>query len=167
MDSGSEMPSLAMDLALAVTRLRARLRAEQAAVTTGQSMSQLSLLGRIAEREPVTASELAQAEHVRQQSIAQTVVALRREELVEATPDSSDRRKTLLGLTEQGRHLVDSIVEYRGAWLARAIERHLDVHERETLFTATTIMSRLADYVVEPEEGNHCADSRPAGASFC
>lgn len=162
------MPPLAMDLALAVMRLRARLRAEQAAVTTGQSMSQLSVLGRIAEREPVTASELAQAEHVRQQSIAETVVALKREQLVQATLDSSDRRKTLLSLTEQGRRLADSIVEYRGAWLARTIERRLDVHEREVLLTATTIVSRLADCAVEPpesEEGDHCVHRKPAGAS--
>jgi DNA-binding MarR family transcriptional regulator len=134
-----------MELALSMSRLRSRLRNEQAAVTTGRNMSQLSVLGRIADMAPVSASALALAEHVRQQSISETVAALRRDGLVRGDPDPSDGRKTLLALTPAGKDLVESIVESRGSWLARAIEQHATESERELLAAATQVLSRLAD----------------------
>ncbi len=134
-----------MALSLATARLRARLRSEQAEVTTGQNMSQLSVLGRISEAGTTTASELAKAEHVRQQSIAETVAGLKRQGLVYSRPDPSDGRKALLSLTESGADLVRSIVEHRGAWLARALDAHVTAAERAVLAQATEIMFRLAD----------------------
>ncbi|BBG02594.1 DNA-binding MarR family transcriptional regulator [Pseudonocardia autotrophica] len=136
-----------------MTRLRARLRLEQASVTTGQTMSQLSVLGRIGDSGPVTASELAQAEHVRAQSIAETVTTLKKQGLVEARPDPADGRKSLLSVTSAGRQLIDSIVDVRGAWLARAIEQHVTPDEREILAQATEILSRVADSRSEPPTG--------------
>jgi DNA-binding MarR family transcriptional regulator len=130
---------------MVMTRLRARLRLEQASVTTGQTLSQLSVLGRIDATGPTTASALAQAEHVRAQSIAETVAALKRDGLVEGRPDPSDGRKTLLTVTAAGRRLIGSIVDARGAWLARAIEQHVTEPEREVLAQATEILARLAD----------------------
>ena len=147
----TDAPALAVQLGLAMTRLRSRLRLEQASVTTGQTMSQLSVLGRIAASGTITASALAQAEHVRAQSIAETVTVLRKQGLVEAGPDPSDGRKTLLSVTAAGRRLVDSIVDLRGAWLARAIEQHVTAEERDVLARATDILSRLADCRVGPE----------------
>jgi DNA-binding MarR family transcriptional regulator len=140
---------LAMELALAMSRLRSRLRNEQAAVTTGRNMSQLSVLGRISDMGPVAASALAQAEHVRQQSISETVAALRKDGLVRGDPDPSDGRKTLLTLTPAGKELVESIVESRGSWLARAIEQQASEPERELLAAATAVLSRLADCQLE------------------
>ena len=145
MDTKTASPVLAVELSLAMTRLRARLRFEQAALTTGQTMSQLSVLGRIAEREPITASELAHAEHVRPQSMAEIVSALRRQDLIRGEPDLRDGRKIFLTVTDSGRRLIRSIVDHRGAWLAQAIEQHLSEADRDTLAAAAGIMSRLAD----------------------
>ncbi|MCE0767790.1 MarR family transcriptional regulator [Pseudonocardia kujensis] len=133
-----------------MTRLRSRLRLEQASVTTGQTMSQLSVLGRIADSGPITASALAQAEHVRAQSIAETVATLKKQGLVEANPDPTDGRKSLLSVTADGRRLIDSIVDLRGAWLARAIEQDVTAEEREVLAAAAEILSRVADCRLEP-----------------
>lgn len=146
-----DAPALAVQLGLATTRLRSRLRLEQAAVSSGLSMSQLSVLGRIGDQGPTTASAISQAEHVRAQSVAETVAALRKQGLVASTPDPSDRRKALLTLTPEGRRMIDSIVDRRGAWLARAIEQHVSPDEREVLVRAADILSRLADCQVGPD----------------
>lgn len=108
-------------------------------------MSQLSVLGRIGESGPITASALAQAEHVRAQSIAETLATLKKRGFVEANPDPTDGRKSLLSVTAAGRRLIESIVNLRGAWLARAIEQHVTPEEREVLAQAGEILSRLAD----------------------
>jgi DNA-binding MarR family transcriptional regulator len=64
-------------LGRAMVRLRARLRAESAPDDMRWSWSQVTTLHRIAEEGPTTVSALAVAEHVRPQSMAETVAALR------------------------------------------------------------------------------------------
>jgi DNA-binding MarR family transcriptional regulator len=145
----TDAPVLAVQLGLAMTRLRSRLRLEQTSVTTNQTMSQLSVLGRIDQSGPITASALAQAEHVRAQSIAETLTTLKKQGLVESKPDPTDGRKSLLSITPAGRRLIDSIVKLRGTWLARAIDRHVTPGEREVLAQAAEILTRLADCDLE------------------
>ncbi|SCF67483.1 DNA-binding transcriptional regulator, MarR family [Streptomyces sp. MnatMP-M17] len=121
-------------------------------------MSQLSVLGRIVERGPITVSELAQAGHVSAQSVAQIVSVLKQQDLVCGEPDLSDGRKTLLRVTDAGRRLVESIVEHRGARLAQPIELHPSESDRATLVAAAAIMSCLADCRL----GDHALTGRPA-----
>lgn len=143
----SETPTaaIAMDLALAVSRLRARLRMEQSSVTSGQTVSQLAALGRIVEQGPLTASSLANAEHVRAQSMAETVKALKDDGLIAGEPDPGDRRKVLLYSTEAGRDLVKRINTSRGTWLAEAIDNHVTAHERKALERTVAVLLRLAE----------------------
>ncbi|MFC5745333.1 MarR family winged helix-turn-helix transcriptional regulator [Actinomadura rugatobispora] len=136
---------LAAELLLATIRLRARLRAEQTSLTSGQSMSQLSALGRLADVGPVTTTELAALEHVRQQSMAETVAALRVAGLVEAVPDVRDRRRMLLTITDSGRELVESVLRHRAAWLSEAIDSRLSSEETELLAAACPLIARLAE----------------------
>jgi DNA-binding MarR family transcriptional regulator len=145
MASQTTTSGLAVDFALAITRMRARLRREQSAMTTTHNMSQLAVLGRIAEEQPITATDVAAAEHVRQQSVAEIVQVLRKQGLIAGEPHPRDRRKLLLSLTPEGQAFVESIQAYRGAWLARAIEMHVTDEERDTLERAVAIMARLAD----------------------
>lgn len=152
-DVSNPAPALAIRIGLAMTRLRSRLRREQATAAGGLTMSQLSLLGRLGEIGPATASALAQAEHVRAQSVAETVTVLRRQGLVDGQPDPSDGRKILLSLTPAGRSLVASIAHLRDAWLARVLERHVTPAEREILDQAATILDRIADCELEPAPG--------------
>lgn len=136
---------VAPELILATIRLRARLRAEQTSVTTGQSMSQLSALGRLADIGPVTATELAVLEHVRQQSMAESVAALRADGLVDAAPDPADRRRMLLTITDRGHALVESVLGHRAAWLSEAIDARLSSEEVEVLAAALPLIARLAE----------------------
>jgi len=67
----------AAELMKSMTRLRARLRSETAPTEMSATWSQLTTLARIIAEGPTTTSALAQAEHVRRQSMAETIAALR------------------------------------------------------------------------------------------
>ena len=136
---------VARHLPRAMTRLRARLRTESAPGSMHWTWSQLSTLGRIADEGPTTVSALAVSEHVRHQSMAETVAALRQAGLVSARSDPTDGRKTLMSVTSAGRKLISSIVPVREAWLEAVIEQSLTPVERRTLMKAVDIMERLAD----------------------
>jgi len=135
----------ASELMTAMTRLRARLRSESAPGDMRWTWSQLAALGRIVEDGPTTMTDLAQAEHVRRQSMAETVAVLRADGLVESRPDPADGRKVLLLATQQGRDLLKTIPAAREAWLGVVLDAMLDGEEQETLRKAAGIMSRLAD----------------------
>lgn len=137
--------SIAADLMRAMTRLRARLRTESPLDDMPWNWSHLTTLHRIVEEGPVTVSELAQAEHVRRQSMAETVAALRDGGLAEAAKAPDDARKTLISATRAGRTLVERIPAAREAWLTGAISATLRAEERRTLQNATEILNRLAD----------------------
>ncbi|MGW7236437.1 MarR family winged helix-turn-helix transcriptional regulator [Streptomyces sp. NPDC054804] len=136
---------VAAELMKAMTRLRARLRTESAPSDMRWSWSQLTTLGRIVEEGPVTASELAQAEHVRRQSMAETLASLRAGGLIASSKDPGDGRKTLIHATPEGRTLFGMIPVARATWLGAAIDAHLRPDERETLLKAAAIMNRIAD----------------------
>jgi DNA-binding MarR family transcriptional regulator len=134
-----------VELTLAMKRLRARLRSESR-TAEGWTISQLSALARIVREGPVTASALALAEHVRPQSIAEIVAALKAGGLVAATPDPTDGRKNLLRATAAGRKLVASVLESREAWLARAIDAVVDDSRRDALTAAIELLNALAEW---------------------
>jgi DNA-binding MarR family transcriptional regulator len=136
---------VARRLPQAMVRLRARLRAESTPRDMRWTWSQLSTLHRIATEGPTTVSALANAEHVRPQSMAETVAALRRDGLVAAKPDPTDGRKTLMAITASGRKLLSGLVPVREAWLEAAIDQQLTPTDCRTLLKAASIMERLAD----------------------
>src|SRR6266849_5270427 len=105
-----------------MTRLRARLRSESAPTEMPATWSQLTTLARIFAEGPTTTTALAQAEHVRRQSMAETVAALRAHGLVESRPDPNDGRKTLIHATPRGRSLSAPIPAAREAWLDSTIK---------------------------------------------
>src|SRR5580658_2610614 len=98
-----QAPGVAAGLMGAMTRLRARLRAETMPGDISWNWSQLTALGRIVGDGPATVSDIAHAEHVRRQSMAEIIAALRADGLVESRPDPSDGRKVLIHATERGR----------------------------------------------------------------
>jgi DNA-binding MarR family transcriptional regulator len=135
----------AVELMTAMTRLRARLRAESPLTDMAWNWSQLNTLARLVTEGPATTTELAQAEHVRRQSMAETITALRADGLVDAEPDPADGRKTLIYATARGRSLAATFPAAREAWLSTVIAGLLDPAEQQTLLKAAAIMNRLAD----------------------
>jgi DNA-binding MarR family transcriptional regulator len=130
---------------MAMTRLRARLRLESSAPVRDWTWSQLSTLRRIIQHGPTTAAALAQIEHVRPQSIAETVAALKATGLVTTAPDPADGRKSLLTATPLGHQVADSVIAQREQWLTRALDEIATPAERLLLADAVTVLNKLAD----------------------
>jgi DNA-binding MarR family transcriptional regulator len=129
----------------AMTRVRARLRAESAPSDIRWNWSQLTTLSRLAAKGPITTTDLAQAEHVRRQSMAGTISALRAGGLADARPDPVDGRKILIHATTQGQALAANIPAAREAWLEEVIANTLDADEQQMLRKAAAILNRIAD----------------------
>jgi DNA-binding MarR family transcriptional regulator len=135
----------AVRLAMAVFRLRSRIRIEAGLRSTGIPISQLAVLGRIIDEGPTTAAALAAGEHVTQQAIAQSVATLKERGLVEKQADPSDGRKSLVTATAAGRELRESLVLSREEWLTRAIDAEVKPEERALLRAAIELLERIAD----------------------
>jgi DNA-binding MarR family transcriptional regulator len=157
-------PEIATELTMAMTRLRARLRLESSAPVRSWTWSQLSTLRQIVKHGPTTAAALAQIEHVRPQSIAETLAALKADDLVTTAPDPADRRKSLISATARGRRVSDSVIEQREHWLTRALDAATSPAERQLLVDATAVLNRLADCQLPPETTAAPAptDAKPA-----
>ena len=135
----------AVRLAMAVSRLRSRIRIEAGMRSTGIPISQLAVLGRIIDEGPTTAAALAAGEHVTQQAIAQSLATLKERGLVEKQADPSDGRKSLVTATAAGRALMDGITASRDEWLTQAIDAAVRPEERPLLADAIGLLERIAD----------------------
>ena len=135
----------AVRLAMAVSRLRSRIRIEAGLGSTGIPISQLAVLGRIIDEGPTTAAALAAGEHVTQQAIAQSLATLRERGLVEKQADPSDGRKSLVSATAAGRRLREALTTSREEWLTQAIDAAVEPGERPQLRGAIELLERIAD----------------------
>jgi DNA-binding MarR family transcriptional regulator len=90
-------------------------------------------------------SDLAAAERMRPQSMAQTVRELGDAGLVSRRPDPADGRRAIVELTPAGLETLTTTRAHREAWLTRALDGELDAEERELLQRALTLLRRVAD----------------------
>jgi DNA-binding MarR family transcriptional regulator len=90
-------------------------------------------------------SDLAVAERVRPQSMAQTVSDLEADGFVTRRPDPDDRRRALVELTEEGSATLQADRAQREGWLARAIAEELSPAEIDVLESAVELLRRLAE----------------------
>jgi DNA-binding MarR family transcriptional regulator len=136
---------LAVRLAVAIKRLRARFREAAWTGVVELPIAQVAVIKRLRNDGPTTASELAAAEHVTHQAIAQTLAALKRTGLVRSEADPTDGRKSVISVTPAGHRLFESAVASRDAWLVRAIESVVSRRERAALGKSIELLERLAD----------------------
>ena len=102
------------------------------------------MLGRLDRGGPQSVSDLAKAERMRPQSMAQTVSELESDGLVERRADPDDRRRALVQLTTHGQTVLELDRRAREGWLARAIEQDLSPAEQGVLAEAVELLRRLA-----------------------
>lgn len=136
MDTGALASELRVVLGQVVRRLRAENRFP---------LTQGAVLGRLDREGPRSTVELASAEHVRPQSMGQTLGELEADGLIVRRPDPADRRRTTLELTEAGRTALEEDRRRRDGWLARAIADGLSPEEQEVLAEATRLLARLTE----------------------
>lgn len=130
----------ATELREVLGRLVRRLRAEDPSPFTHGVV-----LGRLDRDGAQSVSDLAAAERIRPQSMAQTVNELEAEGLVRRRPDPDDRRRALVEITERGDAALRAKRDLRAGWLATAIAQDLSTGERALLRDAVELLRRLAD----------------------
>jgi DNA-binding MarR family transcriptional regulator len=135
----TDIAHTASELRVVLGQLIRRLRAEHRF-----PLLHGSVLGRLDREGPRSVSDLAAAEKVRPQSMAQTVGELEADGLVSRTPDPNDGRRSLVDLTEDGRDALESDRRQRVGWLVSAIEE-LPAEDQKVLGRATSIIGRLAE----------------------
>jgi DNA-binding MarR family transcriptional regulator len=139
MPTKADAAPLASDLRVVLGQLIRRLRAEHRF-----PLSQATVLGRLDREGSQSVSDLAAAERVRPQSMAQTVGDLEQAGFVERRPDPGDGRRALVSLTEAGRAELTAERRRREGWLVRAIEE-LPPEDRATVERAIVLLRRLAE----------------------
>jgi DNA-binding MarR family transcriptional regulator len=131
---------IASELRAVLGRLVRRMRAEGSF-----PLSYGAVLGRLDREGPRSVSDLAVAERVRPQSMAQTVAELEADELVRRRPDPHDRRRALVELTARGAAVLTRERERRDGWLATAILDGLSAEEQALLADAVELLRRLSE----------------------
>lgn len=139
MEEQIDTTRLASELRLVIGHLVRRLRAENRF-----SLSQGAVLGRLDREGRQSIGDLATAERVRPQSMAQTIGDLESEGLIERQPDPNDRRRILVELTAQGRATLEADRRQREGWLARAIAEDLSQAEQQVLSEALEVLRSLS-----------------------
>lgn len=126
-----------------VTRLARRLRLERP--ERGETNLETSVLAHLRRQGPMTAGELAAAERIQPQSLTRTLASLEAENLIVRQPDTADRRRSVLTITEAGSDALLRDMRQRDSWLALAMARELTATEREVLRLAGEMLDRLAE----------------------
>jgi DNA-binding MarR family transcriptional regulator len=118
----------------------------------GLPVSQMTTLGWLIRERPRTTAQLAAAEKVRHQSMAQTIRELEAGGLVERRNDPADRRQLLIRITPSGRARYDYLRRVERSSMAEAIDASLMDREQAVLREALTLLRRIADYVADSDE---------------
>lgn len=127
-----------------------RLKAQRPA--EGRPSLELSVLGHLHRRGPMTPGELAAAERVQPQTLTRTLTSLERGGLIARAAHPQDGRRAMLTLTEAGLDALRSDMAVRDDWLAAVMASRLTGTERELLRLAATLLERLADEPGPPPE---------------
>ena len=133
---------LASALRIAMMRVARRLRTAQADETL--TLSQISALASLDRHGPCSPSALAEIERVQPPSMTRVIAALEERGLAVRAPHETDRRQSVLALSEAGRALLDETRRRRHAWLARCLEE-LPEADRAVLRAALPVLERLGE----------------------
>lgn len=135
----SQATRSAGELRIVLGQLVRRLRGEYSF-----PVAHATVLSRLDREGPRTTSALASVEHVRPQSMAQTLSELEADGLIARRPDPTDGRRILIELTGRGRERLTEDRERRDDWLTAAIDAELSPAEQRTLRDAIPLLQRLA-----------------------
>lgn len=114
------------------------------------SASSITALDRLATEGPLRVSELAAREAISQPGVTVLVHRLAEAGYAERVPDPTDRRATLVRITEAGRAVLSERLAVRAKAL-RARLAELDDADQQLLLAALPAIERLVD--TTPSEG--------------
>jgi DNA-binding MarR family transcriptional regulator len=111
-------------------------------VEEGMTPGQMSSLATVSRQGPITLGDLAAAERVTPPMATKMAAALEEKGLVERLPCADDKRVVRLGLTTEGRRLLDRSHKRRNTWLAQRFAA-LSEDERVALAEAVAVFEKL------------------------
>ena len=126
-----------------VASLGRRLRHGRSAASL--TTLELSVLGHVHRRGPVSPGGLAGLERVKPQSLTRTLTSLEADGLTLRQPDPADARRSLVAITTAGLTALRTEMDRRDTWLAVAMSAELTDAEIGLLRLAGELMERLAD----------------------
>lgn len=128
-------------------RLARQLRTERNDISL--SFSQLSALGAIESRGPISPGQLAAFERIQPPAATRVITVLCERGYIVRRNNPADRRHALLEVTAKGRKLVRSDRERRSAWLVSILRTFTD-KERSQLEVAIPHLERLIRTGIDP-----------------
>jgi DNA-binding MarR family transcriptional regulator len=143
----NDADALANALRVCIMRLARQLRTERN--DTSLSFSQLSALGAIESRGPISPGQLAEFERIQPPAATRLITVLCERGYVVRRNNPADRRHALLEVTPKGRKSVRSDRERRSAWLVSILRTFTD-EERAQLGTAIPHLERLIRTGIDP-----------------
>jgi DNA-binding MarR family transcriptional regulator len=136
-----EAARAARDVRVVVSRLRRRLK--EVSGSLDLTPSQTSVLSRIANDGPCSASELAAGERIRPQSLAASLAVLEDRGMIRRDPDPADGRRQLISLSTATRELIEGDRQIREEWLASALQQRYTAAELKVVIEALALLERL------------------------
>lgn len=133
---------LSAALRLSLLRLTRTIRNQR--VDMSVTLTQLSAMGTLHKKGPMSAGELAACERVQPPSMTKVLASLEERELVTREAHPTDRRQAIIMLTPAGVDLLDSERRHRDAWLSRRLAT-LAPDERAALRDVIPVLDKLAE----------------------
>lgn len=134
------MPTDSQKLAQSVVRLSRRLRQERQSELTA---NQLSVLGTLRTKGPLTPSAIAAYERVQPPSMTRTINCLDEAGLVTRGQHPDDGRQVIVTISHKGEAVLAAERARRDQWLALRIAE-LGTADRKLLREAAVILDKLA-----------------------
>jgi DNA-binding MarR family transcriptional regulator len=138
----ASFPELASELRPALLRLNRLIRLQR--VDTSVTLTQLSALGMVWHRGPMSAGDLAVFERVQPPSMTKILASREEAGLILRQPHPTDKRQVVIAITAAGVELLESERQSRDAWLSVQLAKLTD-EERELLLRVTPILDKLAE----------------------
>jgi DNA-binding MarR family transcriptional regulator len=110
------------------------------------SLSEYSALSYLYPDQKLSATELAGLVRVKTQSMSELLINLKNQDIIDKTPHETDKRKSLISLTQKGREILEKSRYEKDEWLAQAIENTLSADEKRTLQEAVAILHKIVAY---------------------
>ncbi len=150
-------PAMTTDEKSAAATLRVTIariyRALRLSTTSTITPSQVSVLFRVEQSEPVRMGVLAHLERITPATLSKVIDSLEALELVEREPDPLDGRVTLIRVSATGRRLIES----QRAATTRALEEALDQMDRghrELLLESLPALEGLAEILLARDDAS-------------
>ncbi len=144
MTSATRSPAAELAALLRPSLLRLTRIVRNQRVDMSVTLTQLSAMGTLRKRGPMSAGELAAYERVQPPSMTKVLASLEQHGLVRRAPHPADKRQAVIALSDAGVALLDSERRARDAWLSRRLA-DLSTDERAQLREIIPVLDKLAE----------------------